>query len=296
MVPEPGTAVQRRRAISCVLGSSFAFVLVSACVKGAAPEVPVLELVFFRNAFALLLLVPLVMRQGGWAVLHTRRPWEHVARGLTGLCGMIGFFYGYGHLPFAAATALGFAMPIVLAVLSAPLLNERVTPPRAIAIGAGFVGVVLVVRPWSGAAGLPLGPTGVVLLGVVAWAGAMISIRRMGRAGERNLTIVALFALFCTALSAVLAVPVWMTPRVGLWLPLVGIGLISGVAQLLMTEGYRNGEATMLAPFEYSAIIYTLALGWAVWGEVPGVWEAAGIAVLVGAGLFTWWRETRPLR
>lgn len=283
----------RRRAILCVLGSAGSFALAAALVKVAAAEVPTMQLVLFRNLFALLVLLPLLARQGGWSVLRTRRPLGHVARGLAGLGGMIGSFYGYAHLPLAVVTALGFAMPIFLAVLSLPLLGERVTPGRAVSIGAGLVGVLLVIRPWQGASGLPLWDTGVVLLGVVAWAAAMISIRRMGRAGERNLTIVVIFALFCTLVSAVLAAPGWVTPRVGLWPALVGVGVVSGVAQLLMTEGYRSGEAGMLAPFEYSAILYTIVLGWAVWGEVPGVWEASGIAVLVGAGLFTWWRETR---
>ena len=255
-----------------------------------------MEMVLFRNVFALVLLAPLVARQGGWSVLRTRRPLGHAARGLAGCVGMIGAFYGYAHLPLAAVTALGFAMPLFLALLSAPLLNERVTLARAVSIAAGLLGVLLVIRPWEGAEGLPLGPTAIVLIGVAAWALSMITIRHMGRSGERNLTIVVLFALFCTAVSTVLAIPVWITPRAGLWLPLIGIGLISGVAQLLMTEGYRSGEASMLAPFEYSAIVYTLALGWAVWGEAPGPWDTAGIAVLVAAGLFTWWRETRPAR
>lgn len=268
--------------------------LVAGCVKLASAEIPVMEMVLFRNVFALVLLAPLAARQGGWAILRTRRPLGHVARGLAGFAGMTGAFYGYAHLPLAAVTALGFAMPLFLALLSAPLLNERVTPARAVSIAAGLLGVLLVIRPWEGAGGLPLGPTGIVLLGVAAWAFSMITIRHMGRSGERNLTIVLIFALFCTAMSTVLAVPGWITPRPGLWLPLIGIGLISGIAQLLMTEGYRSGEASMLAPFEYSAIIYTLALGWAVWGETPGPWDTAGITVLITAGLFTWWRETRP--
>lgn len=284
---------QRRRAILCVLGSSGTFAVAAALVKGVSPEVPIMEVVLFRNLFALLLVLPLVARSGGWPVLRTRRPWGHLARGAAGLLGMIGSFYGYAHLPLAAVTALGFAMPIFLAVLSAPLLHERVTGPRALAIGAGLVGVLLVIRPWQGTAGLPLFDTGVVLFAVMAWAGAMISIRRMGRAGERNLTIVALFALFCTVVSAVAAIPVWVTPRPAVLLVLVAVGLLSGVAQLLMTEGYRSGEASMLAPFEYSAILYTTALGWAAWGEVPGGWEAAGIGLLIATGLFTWWCETR---
>lgn len=286
-------ARMRRRAILFVLGSSGLFTVTSALVKVAAPEIPTVELMLFRSGIAFLCMLPLVVRAGGWSVLRTRRPLDHAVRGLAGLGGMFGSFYGLAHLPLAAVTALGFAMPIFLALLSVPLLHERVTLPRAISIGAGLLGVVLVIRPWGGATGLPLFETGVVMLGVAAWALSMATIRKMGQVGERNLTIVVLFSLSCTILSAVLTVPVWVTPRPGLWPVLLGIGAVSGLAQFLMTEGYRSGEASMLAPFEYSAILYTLALGWLVWAEAPGPWDAAGMAVLVASGLFTWWRETR---
>jgi drug/metabolite transporter (DMT)-like permease len=283
----------RRRAILCVLASSGSFALAAGLVKAAAPEIPVMELALFRSGVAVLFMLPLIIRQGGWLVLKTRRPLGHLMRGVAGLTGMVGSYYGYAHLPLAAVTALGFAMPIFLAMLSVPLLRERVTPARAVSIVAGLLGVLLVIRPWEGAGGLPLYETSVVVVGVAAWALGMVSIRRMGQAGERNLTIVVLFSLFATVAAGVMVVPVWVTPRLALWPVLIGVGLVSGMAQLLMTEGYRSGEASMLAPFEYSAIFYTVGLGWLVWGEVPGVWEASGIAVLVAAGLFTWWRETR---
>ena len=252
-----------------------------------------MELALFRSGVAILFMLPLIRRQGGLSVLRTRRPLGHLMRGAAGLAGMVGSYYGYAHLPIAAVTALGFAMPIFLAMLSVPLLGERLTPARIVSILAGLVGVLLVIRPWQGAQALPALPTAIVIGSVAAWALGMVSIRRMGQAGERNLTIVVLFSLFATIVAALAVIPVWVTPRLVLWPALIGIGAVSGAAQLLMTEGYRSGEASMLAPFEYSAIFYTVALGWAVWGEVPGPWEATGIAILIAAGLFTWWRETR---
>ena len=293
MAESVGASRARHRAILFVLGSSGLFTVSSALVKLASPEVPVAELMLFRSLVAFLCMVPLIIRTGGWAVLQPRAPWGHVVRALSGLAGMFGAFYGLAHLPLATVTALGFAMPIFLALMSIPILGERITPVRAAAIAAGLVGVLLVVRPWQGAKGLPLFETGVVIAGVVAWAASMVSIRKMGQSGERNLTIVVLFTAACTIMSAVLAVPVWVWPRPGLWLALLGIGAVSAAAQLCMTEGYRSGEASMLAPFEYSAIFYTVAMGWAFWAETPGAWEAAGIAVLVASGLLTWWREGR---
>ena len=130
-----------------------------------------------------------------------------------------------------------------------------------------------------------------VLLGAVGWAVAMITIRQMGTAGERNVTIVLWFAIGSAAVSAVVAAPVWIWPTPFQWLLLAGTGLISALAQMLMTEAYRRGEPTLLAPFEYSAILWTTILGVLVWGELPDGWDAAGIAVLVGSGLYIWRRE-----
>jgi drug/metabolite transporter (DMT)-like permease len=283
----------RQRAILCVLASSACFTVAAALVKFIADAVPTSEVVFFRSTVAAACMVPLIRRAGGWSVLRTRRPLGHVGRLLAGLAGMYGSFYGYARLPLATVTALGFSMPIFLALLSVPLLRERVGPDRGLALAAGLLGVLLVLRPWQGGGGLPLMPALVVVGGVVFWALAMISIRRMGQSGERNITIVLLFTLGGSVVSGLLCIPVWVTPSGQVLAALVGVGAVSAVAQLLMTEGYRSGEATMLAPFEYGAILYTVLLGFLVWGETPGAWEFAGIAVLIASGLYAWWLAGR---
>ena len=136
----------------------------------------------------------------------------------------------------------------------------------------------------------------VVLVGVVGWALAMISIRRMGAAGESNVAIVAWFGIGSLLLSAVLVVPYWVTPSWGGLLGMLAIGLITSAAQLLMTEGYRMGETTLVAPFEYGAIVYSTLLGAVLWGEVPDPVGFVGIGIIVTAGLYIWWRESGRLR
>ncbi len=290
------SAAQRRRAIICVLGASALFTVAAALVKAVAPYVPVAELVFFRSAVAAVVLLPLLRGQGGWAALRTRRPWGHLGRTVTGLAGMFGSFYGYATLPLATVTALGFAMPLFLTALSVPLLGERVGPRRGAAVLVGLAGVLVMIQPWRTVDALPTGPVLIVVFGVGAWALAMISIRRMGQAGERNITIVLLFTFACTVLSGLLTIPVWVTPSGWQWGALVGVGLVSAAAQMLMTEGYRSGEATLLAPFEYGAIVYTTLLGLLIWGEWPDLGDLVGIAILVGSGLYIWHRETQVTR
>ncbi len=283
----------RHRAILCVLASSAFFNVAAALVKAASPGLPVAEVVLFRSLCSVLILLPMLRGNGGWSALRTNRPGAHLLRLAAGFCGMYAAFYGYATLPIATVTALGFSMPIFLTLLSVPLLHERISATRAAVVAVGLAGVLIVLRPWEDNAGQPVGPALVVMAGVAAWALAMISIRRMGQSGERNVTIVLLFSIGSTLLAALLTIPVWVTPTVPQFIALIGVGVISTAAQLLMTEGYRSGEATMLAPFEYGAILYAVLLGWLVWNEVPGGWEFIGIGVLVLSGLFSWWREGR---
>ena len=281
----------QRRAILCVLGASFGYSCSAVIVRMLSTDYPTLELMLFRSLVVTALTVPMLLRQGGIAALRPRAPWGHVGRLAAGYVGMITAFYGYAHLPLATNTALGFCMPLFLTILSVPLLGEVVGWRRRGAVIAGLVGVLVMVRPWAERSGLPLFPVGVVLLGVVAWALAMISIRRMGAAGESNIAIVAWFGIGSTILSLILVVPFWITPT---WAGLFGmlcIGLVTAAAQLLMTEGYRIGETTLVAPFEYGAILYATFFGILLWGEYPDLPAFAGIAIIVGAGLYIWRRE-----
>jgi drug/metabolite transporter (DMT)-like permease len=210
--------------------------------------------------------------------------------------GMAGAFYGYAMLPIATVTALGFTMPLFLTALSVVLLGERVGPRRWTAVLVGFCGVLLMLSPGAGGAkglGDDLGAILMVLLGALGWALAMISIRRMGDQGEQGVTIVLWFAIGAAAVAALASIPVWISPTPAQWALLAATGLVSALAQLLMTEAYRRGETTLIAPFEYSGILWTTLLGVLVWGEVPDGWDLAGFAVLVGAGLYIWHREVK---
>ena len=291
----------RRRAILCVLGAAATFAVAAAAVKGLNGSVPVMQVILFRNLLAIPVLLVLSMagaRRSGVrlaTLLATRQPWSHVQRIIYGLMGMFGSFYGYMHLPIATVTALGFTMPFFLAALSVPLLGERLDRGRLLAMVAGFAGVMIMLRPWEGVGetGLPLLPAAVVLLGSVGWAMAMITIRRMGDSGESGTTIVLWFAFGAALVGAVAAVPGWMWPAPWQWALLLTVGVVSAFAQLLMTAAYRGGETTLIAPFEYSGIIWTTALGALFWSEWPDRWSLLGFLVLVAAGLGMWWHNMR---
>ncbi|MXP62012.1 DMT family transporter [Roseomonas sp. M0104] len=295
--PESDAGAARRRAILAVMGAAATFALAAAAVKALGGAIPVTQVVLFRNLFAIPVLLGLALASGvpgrRWRVLATRQPWAHAQRIFYGLVGMFGSFYGYVHLPLATVTALGFTMPLFLTALSVPLLGEKVGWRRTSAVLVGFLGVLAMLRPGLGAAPLPLPAVAGVLAGAVAWAMAMITIRRMGERGESGATITLWFALGGCLVGGALALADWVWPTPAQWALLAFIGLISALAQLLMTAAYRSGEATLIAPFEYSGIIWTMALGVLLWGERPVIMDFLGIAVLVASGLYIWYREAR---
>ena len=286
------TRASRRRAILFILMAALLFALAACCVKALEGGVPLAQVVLFRSLFALPVLLPLLSQAGGWAALRTPNPMGHVWRTLFGLVGMGGAFYGYATMPLATVTALGFTMPLFLTLLAVPLLGERVGWRRGSAVAVGFLGVLLMVRP-TGAHAAEILPSLIVLVAALAWALSMITIRRMGEAGESGVSIVLWFAIGSSLVAALVSLPVWVWPSAWQWMLLLGIGLISALAQLLMTDAYRSGEPTLVAPFEYSGIIWTTLLGALIWAEAPDGWDGLGIMVLVGSGLYIWSREVQ---
>jgi len=289
-------AAARRRAILCVLGEGFCFAVAAAMIKATrGAGIPLTEMVVFRSAVIVLVMAALLGRSSGGLLdlLRTRHPWGHAVRTVLGLFGMTTSYLGYLRLPLATVTSLNFAMPLFLTVLSVPLLGERVGWRRGGAVLVGFVGVLLIVRPWrETTAALPLGVVGLVLAGVFTWALTTITIRKLGGAGERAATIVLWYSLGSLAIALVLALPVWVAPSPRDAALLLLAGVVTAAAQWLMTEGYRGGEATAVAPFEYGAIVHATLLGALLWGEWPDAASVGGIAVLMASGLYLWRRET----
>lgn len=276
------------------MAASGLYTVAAALVKSMAGEFAAVEMMFFRSLVVAAVMLPLQLRAAGWAALRPRRPMGHVWRLAFGFTGMLTAYYGYGALPLATNTALGFCMPLFLTILSVPLLGERVGWQRIAAVLMGLGGVLLMVRPWeTGTEALPLVPVLVVMAGVVTWALAMISIRRMGEQGESNAAIVMWFGIGSAVLAGLMCIPVWVTPGPLALAGLLAIGLVTLVAQLLMTEAYRIGETTLVAPFEYGAIVYSTALGFIIWGEIPGPVATLGIAIIIGAGLMVWGHEVK---
>jgi drug/metabolite transporter (DMT)-like permease len=280
--------------IALKIGASLAFSLMYSAIKMAG-KVPVGEVIFFRAFFAMLPLFALSwVTVGPLAVVRTRRPVFHVVRSAAGVCSMFLNFAALALLPLADITAFSFVAPIFAVVLSAIILHEQVGRFRWGAVAVGFAGVLLMIQPHGGllsifARSLSAGAA-LALGGAFLSAFVVVFIRQMSTT-ERSETIVFYFMLTCSVAGAVSMI--WfftpLTPGLTAWLSLAGV--LGGIGQICMTFSYRYAEPSLLAPFDYIAMVWAVLLGYFVFGEIPQTLVMAGAGVVIVAGLFIVWRE-----
>ncbi len=285
-MPAPSRHRSHLPAIGLMLLAILLFAIMDALIKWQAATYPVLEIVFFRSFVGLFVLaVPLARRGPG--LLRSRHPWLHLLRGLLGLASLVGFFAAFAAMPFGDVYAISFASPLLTTALSVPLLGERVGWKRWIAVTVGLAGVLAMVRPGSGIFDLmALAALGATL----AYALANLLVRRMSRT-ETNVAIVFYSGLLSSLASGAALPFIWQPPA---WadLPwLVAIGLVGGLAHIVLTQSFRLAPASTVTPFEYSGMLWAVLFGWLFWSEIPDLAFYAGAALVIGAGLYILQRE-----
>ncbi|MFM8374609.1 MAG: DMT family transporter [Phenylobacterium sp.] len=263
--------------------------VLAAIVKACAERgVPVLEIIFFRNAFAFIPVLIYVWRTTGLGVLRTRRPGAHLTRSAVGLTGMICGFTAVSLLPLTQSTAISFSAPLFMTALSALVLKEPVGIHRWMAVAVGFVGVLIMVHPD------PRQFVGVGVLFAIAAAvgsaGAMIAIREISRT-EPGPAFVFYFTL-AGAVVGLASLPFgWVMPGPGVLALLVAAGLIGGTGQLLLTEAIRRAPVAVVAPFDYTQLVWAGLIGFIVWSETPALLTLVGAMVVAASSTYILWRE-----
>ncbi|SDI99587.1 DMT family transporter [Billgrantia gudaonensis] len=248
-----------------------------------------LQIIFFRTLVSLPLIALLAHFGGGLRKLRTRRPGVHVIRGLiyTGTMGC--FVLGLTMLPLAEATAIAFAAPLFVTLLSVPLLGERVDGPVMAASLLGFVGVLVIVRP----GGESFHPGALAMLGAaVFYALLMVTSRRYG--GREHLWAMVFYMNLVPLVVAALSLPlVWQAPYPEHWLGFLAAGVFGVGATACITMAFRHAPAAIAAPFDYTAMLWAVLLGWWFWGEMPDLWVFVGSALIIGSGLAIAYHDRR---
>lgn len=281
--------------------------LMAASIKGLNGAVPTGEVVFFRSICALVPLGIWLGLQGNlFELTVTRHFGGHVVRSLSGTGGMFFSYLALAYLPLADATALSYAAPLFTVILAAVLLHEVVRAYRWSSVAIGFAGVLVMLSPhldiFGGEGTSDRSANVAAMLGAAAGlvaaffsAVSSVQIRHLTRT-ERPGAIVLYFSLMTTAIGLATAMFGWVTPTLPQLCLLVASGVIGGIAQILMTLSLRHAQASLLAPFEYSTMLWSVLLGYIFLGQLPVATTIAGAVIVAAAGLFAVWREHRLKR
>ena len=274
-------------AIGLVLGAMFLFTTTDGAAKYLTGALPPEEIIWMRYVVVSMLLGPILLHRRADGLLRTRRPGLHILRGLLLMTSGLLFVAALGHLPLELATAIGFVSPLYVTALSIPMLGEHVGIRRWVAVGVGFLGVLIILRP-GGAAFIPsmLLP----LASSFCWAIGLIITRRM-RGEAHPLTVLTYSSIAGLVASAPLAWLEWRSPTLGQWALLGVIGVLNALAQYLVIRAFMLAPASLLAPFSYSTIVWATLIGAVVFGTYPDSMSLTGTVILVGAGLYVWHRE-----
>lgn len=272
-----------------MLASAVTFTVMTMLIKYLGDEYPPMLQTFYRQAFGLVVMLPLIIGNPR-AAFRTTRPGILLFRSLAGTVGMILAFYAYQKLPLAEANALSFTRTLWLVPLAAFVLKERVGPRRIAATLVGFMGALLMLQPvMSGELGLP---AGAALVSALLVATTVAGMKIM----TRDHTTVTLMAWSAT-LGFILAIPpalfVWRWPSIIDLVLLAAMGVLGTITQACYIRGMAEGEAAVMAPVDYTRLVFAVALGYALFGDVPDARTMAGAAVVIASTVYITFRESR---
>ncbi|AYD03762.1 DMT family transporter [Neorhizobium sp. NCHU2750] len=287
-----------RKGITLKICAALCTVIMGACVSGLKGEIPIGEVVFFRSAAAFLPLFIWLIVQGRLRQeIATKHIGGHIVRSVSGTGGMFFNYLALIYLPLVDATALSYAAPLFTVVLAAILLKEIVRVYRWTAVGVGLIGVLVMLSPHASWGAPVATATNTALIGGILGltaaffsAFSIIQIRHLAKT-ENPGAIVLYFSLVTTVIGLSTIGFGWKMPDAWQLLLLVGAGLAGGMAQLLVTLSLRHAQASLLAPFEYTTMIWALLVGYFFMGQLPALTTITGAVLVILAGLFTIWRE-----
>lgn len=285
------------QSIFLMLGSLFLYVIQDSFVKSLPAEISTIEVIFFRSIFSF---IPIIIfahfekqkRKKAKALLKTIYLKGHIARALMMFCSLACYLYACRHIPLADAYTLSYTSPLFMTLLAAPLLKEKASLRRCLAVAVGFLGVILVLRPggdcfqWAGFSAVFSG----LFVAVSAIWGRKLTF------SDSNTLIVVMYALAGLIISALCLPFVWVTPTASTLNILIIIGITGGVAQYGFTQAYRLSPVSLLASFDYAGLVFAIPVGYWLWSDFPDYLSFTGMMIIIVAGLYTLLRENEAHR
>jgi len=274
-----------------LVSGGFIFTCNGVMIRLLSEQIEGVQTAFFRAAFSVILLLPLML-SGKVKPWHSTRKMGHFWRTFVGTVSMVLGFYAVSMLPLADATALGFSQPLFSVCVAALVVGEKVRWRRWAATIVGFIGVLVMVRPGAGT----LQPGALVALAnAAAVAFSILLVKRLSDS-ETPLMILTQFAIWSTLLLALPAIWLWRWPDAWGWTLAVGVSASATIGQYFWVQAFKSGEMSAVAPFEYLRLPFAVFMGWLIWGQMPEIWTYVGAAIVIGSALYIAQREATLAR
>ncbi|MFT7402668.1 MAG: drug/metabolite transporter (DMT)-like permease [Hydrogenophaga sp.] len=282
------------RSITAMVIAVGCFALMDTVLKLLSARYPALQVAALRGLCGLPLILVFITARRAWGTVWRVRWPLHLLRGLLGIAMLTMFTTGVRDLPLAAAYTLFFISPLLITILSVPVLKERVPAAHWWVIGIGFVGVLVALQPRGQdlQAGLVTAGGLAVLGAATCYAVAAVVGRLSSRTDSTESMVLWMMVIVALGASA-LAWPNWVPVQMADWALLLALGVTGFGGQLAITTAFRHGQASAVAPFEYTALAWGVGLDWLIWQTLPQSHTWLGAAIVVGSGLFLVRREKR---
>jgi drug/metabolite transporter (DMT)-like permease len=284
------TMTANLRGILSMLAAVGSFSLMDAAMKQLTAAYGPMQVAFVRGASSLPLLLAMAWLFGQWRALRPVRWRMHLGRGVLSVFMLWTFVFAVAQLSLADAYSIFLCAPLLITAMSQPLLRERVGASRWLAIAVGLVGVLLMLRP-SGSRMVTLGGLA-ALAAAAAYAANAICIRLVSRTDSAVATVFWPLAVM-TSITGVLSIPTWHALDAHHWPWIVAIGISGTLGQQFITDAFRRASPAIVAPFEYTSLLWGVGFDWLLWSVLPDSRMYLGASIVVSSGLYIIWRERR---
>ena len=282
--PRPSLA----SAVLLMLAAVLMFALMDAGLKLLSSQYPPLQVAALRGLSSLPLVTVWVLATvPARSLLRVHWP-LHLLRGVLGVAMMFGFVYGLRTMPLSTAYAITFVAPLLVTAMAGPLLKEKVGAARWVAIGIGLVGVLVILRPTG--EGMLTGGGLAILVAAVCYAMGAVTVRMLAQRDSTQ-AMVFWFVVLLSLGAWLLALPAWKPLQSAHGWIIAGVGVSGSLAQVALTEAFRRGEASLIAPLEYTALLWGVLLDVALWSVLPDGVSWIGAGIIVASGLYLLRRE-----
>ena len=271
----------------------FTFSIMDATLKRLSAHYGPLQVSCMRCLSSVLWLLLVIGGQRSWALLRATRPLLHLGRGALGVCMLGTFVYAVNKMTLAQTYSLFLAAPLMMTALSVPLHGERVTGRRWVAIGVGLSGVLVILHPWSKGP-LPLAAALAAAGAAICYSLSALTVRALGR-GNTILSTVFWNLLLVGVAAGLLSIGNWRAIPVTDWPWLAGTGLAGALGQFWITDAFRRAPPAVVAPFEYTSILWAFAIDWIFWSAAPSPSLLVGAAIVISTGIYVIWDERRSI-